>query len=162
MQICALPQLSVSLSLVSLILSPLSRISHLCGAQHRTGDKKTRFHYWISYFFPLRNKPPVKWIFIRQLEVWESENQVTYSCWSSEGTRCQQTPFDQFDLPKLRGNLQTIVTTHPTQAYLKVSKCQVPYFNEVFSSCFRQSTPRVLRDWSHLKRCGPILGDLFA
>lgn len=72
--------------LVSLILSPLHRTSCLCGAQHRTGDSKIRYHYWNS----LRNKSPVKWILVRQLEIWESENQLSYSCWRSEGARCQQ------------------------------------------------------------------------
>lgn len=94
--------------LVSLILSPLHRISHLCGAQHRIGDRKIGYHYWNT----LRNQSPVKWILVRQLEVWESENQVTYFCWSSEGTGCQQTPFDQFDLPELREDLQNFVTPH--------------------------------------------------
>lgn len=93
--------------LVSLSLSPLHRILYLCEAQRRTGDRKAGCHYCNT----LRNKSPVKWILVRQLEIWESENQVTCSCWRSED-RGQQIPRLALICPNWVGDLQNNVRAH--------------------------------------------------
>lgn len=145
--------------LVRLFLAPLCRILHLCEAHHRIVDRKIECHYWNN----LRRKSPVKWIIIRQLEACESGNQEFYSYCRSEGIRYHHVPWLALICPNLVGDLQNVFITQ--QATDRIIWNSLDYFNVtllVFSGCFVQSTLRILRDWSHLKRYGPTLADTFA
>lgn len=108
--------------LVSLILPPLYRISYLCGAQHRTGDRKIGYHYWNT----LRNKSLVKWIIVGQLEIWESENQLSDSCWRSEGTWGLQTPWLALTCPAWGGISRTL-SPHTTAQTGLFENSQMPF-----------------------------------